>query len=134
MIDVYGPFKDGDCSEKIFENSRVDYCGVLPPEKVLPTLSQYDVLLLPSFHPGEGYPGIVIEAFSLGLPVIATNWQAIPEIVQDGENGLLVSPQRLRKSHTCNQCLLMRKSFRSCLTGLKKASNNSIVIRLTLNF
>ena len=50
----------------------------------------YDVLILPTYHEGEGYPGIILEAFSLGLPVISTNWNSIPEIVKHNENGLLV--------------------------------------------
>ena len=47
-------------------------------------------LLFPSYYPGEGYPGVVIEALQLGLPVIATNWKALPEIVIDQQNGLII--------------------------------------------
>jgi glycosyltransferase involved in cell wall biosynthesis len=63
----------------------------LPFEKVQQTLSKYDVLLLPTFYAGEGYPGAIIEAYSCGIPVIATAWRSIPEIVHKN-SGILIPP------------------------------------------
>ena len=92
-IDIYGPIQDKKYSIEYFQERGVNYKGSLTPKNVIRTLSIYDVLLLPSFHPGEGYPGIIIEAYSLGIPCISTQWQAIPEIVDDKETGLLVEPK-----------------------------------------
>ena len=74
-VTIYGPILDPQ-----YENIKKEHCyhGVLAPKDVSNALSKYDVLLLPTFHPGEGYPGIIIEAFSEGLPVISTEWLAIP--------------------------------------------------------
>jgi glycosyltransferase involved in cell wall biosynthesis len=41
----------------------------------------------------DGLPNVVVEALSQGLPVVATRVAAIPEIVVDGENGRLVTPE-----------------------------------------
>lgn len=49
-----------------------------------------DVYLLPSL--AEGYGMSVVEAMSFGLPVIASRISALPELVADGESGLLVPP------------------------------------------
>lgn len=53
--------------------------------------SNADVYILPSYV--EGLPVSVLEAMSYGLPVIATNVGGIPEIVKNGENGYLLTPQ-----------------------------------------
>jgi glycosyltransferase involved in cell wall biosynthesis len=89
-VDVYGPLQAGiDTSE--FTGS-IRYCGEVPSEQVARLLSQYDALLLPTHYSGEGYPGVILEAFAAGLPVIASRWQAIPEIVTD-ENGISIEPR-----------------------------------------
>lgn len=49
-----------------------------------------DVYVLPSL--AEGYGMSVVEAMSFGLPVIATAISALPELVHEGETGLLVPP------------------------------------------
>ncbi|MDJ0786640.1 MAG: glycosyltransferase family 4 protein [Myxococcota bacterium] len=92
-VDVYGPFREG-MDESVFEGQeRVVYHGPLSADAVQPMLAEHDVLLLPTYHFGEGYPGILLEAYSVGIPVIASRWRAIPEIVEDGVSGLLVEPR-----------------------------------------
>ena len=71
------------------------YRGQLANERVREVLATYDVLLLPTFYGGEGYPGIIVESYSIGKPVIATDWNAISEIVRDGVTGLLIQPQKV---------------------------------------
>lgn len=54
-------------------------------------MSQLDFVVLSSLW--EGLPLTPIEAFSVGKPVVATNVDGTPEIVQDRKNGLLVMPK-----------------------------------------
>lgn len=92
QVDIYGPLS-GDFTERDFAGLRkVRYCGVLEPEKVSSTLQRYDVLLLPTYYGNEGYPGVILEAYSAGLPVITTKCGAIPEIV-DETSGILIDPR-----------------------------------------
>ena len=53
-------------------------------------LSAFDLFILPSKK--EGMPYAILEAGYLGLPVIASNVGGIPEIIEDGESGLLIEP------------------------------------------
>lgn len=91
-LHIYGPITQFKYRQQFRKNKPI-YRGLLKPQDILPTLSNYDVLVLPTYYEGEGYPGVIIEAFSLGLPVITTRWKAIPELVKDGETGLLISPR-----------------------------------------
>lgn len=90
IMDMYGPLDTKVYDEDEFKNTHYSYKGVLKPSEVVDVLSNYDVLVLPTFYKGEGYPGIFIEAMSLGKPIISTNWNALDEIVIDDYNGKLI--------------------------------------------
>jgi len=87
-IDAYGTFWD-DMTEGDFKGTRVRYCGALEPENVMPTMAGYDALVLPTLYDSEGYPGVILEAYGAGIPVIASRVGGIPEIV-DETSGILI--------------------------------------------
>lgn len=78
--------------EEITTLNNAQYKGVLDWREMIPTLTSYDLLILPSFYHAEGHPGVLIEAMMAGIPVIASDFRSIPELIKDGENGLLVQP------------------------------------------
>lgn len=90
LIHIFGPLDARFYNTDNLTLSNVKYMGVLSPQSVTKTLQNYDVLLLPSFHDGEGYPGIFIEAMSVGKPIISTDWNSLDELVEDGFNGVLI--------------------------------------------
>jgi len=71
-------------------DSFVSYLGSVRGETKWKVLSEADLFVLPSYYPWEGQPISVIEALAFGLPVIATRYRGIPELVVEGYNGILV--------------------------------------------
>lgn len=102
--DFYGPIVDRDREaflSVISKSEYLSYEGVADPDRIGETIRGYDMLLLPTFHRGEGYPAVILEAFAAGVPVVTTRWRSIPEIVEDGVTGILVeirSPTELREA------------------------------------
>jgi len=68
----------------------VRFLGAQPRERVLELLRAADGAVLTSDW--ENFPHTVVEALAVGTPVVATAVGGVPEVVHDGENGLLVPP------------------------------------------
>jgi glycosyltransferase involved in cell wall biosynthesis len=71
-------------------NGRVSFLGPQRRERVLELFRAADALLLTSSW--ENFPHTVVEALAVGTPVLATVAGGVGEVVEDGRNGLLVSP------------------------------------------
>lgn len=124
-VKLYGRlFADVDLS-RIEVTDRIKYYGELEPEQVVEVLKQTDVVLLPSWYDGEGYPGTIIEAFAYGRPSIATNWKFIPEIATNGVNALLVEPKNAATlALAMEEVLEDRDLLASLAAGARKSAYN----------
>jgi glycosyltransferase involved in cell wall biosynthesis len=71
-------------------DGRVRFLGSGDRNTVLSVFRAADASLLASSW--ENFPHTVVEALAVGTPVIATAVGGVPEVVHDGENGLLVPP------------------------------------------
>ena len=82
-----------DFMKKLYESAKaisdkVIFTGFVPPDKINEIYWASDVLVVPSRM--ETFGHVYAEAGASGLPVVATKAGAIPEIVADGETGLLM--------------------------------------------
>jgi len=71
-------------------DGRVRFLGSVSRQVVLRLFRAGDASVLPSAW--ENFPHTVVEALAVGCPVIATAVGGVPEVVRDGQNGLLVAP------------------------------------------
>jgi glycosyltransferase involved in cell wall biosynthesis len=69
---------------------RVYFAGERSKQETDALMAACDVFVLNSSY--EGFPHVVLEAMSAGLPVVATAVGGTPELVREGENGLLIAP------------------------------------------
>lgn len=78
-------------------DGRVSLVGALDRDAVRDTVGRADALVAPSVPTRrgqrEGIPVVLMEAMSLGLPVVASDISGIPELVDDRVTGLLVPPR-----------------------------------------
>lgn len=79
-----------DLTKKLEITDRVEFLGWVNKEKKLELLAKTDVVVLPSY--AEGLPMSILEAMSLGLPVITTPVGAVEDAVTHNVHGLLVEP------------------------------------------
>jgi len=71
----------------------VEFPGWLPHAEVPRKLAEAHATVLPSYMPGETFPLTLLEGMAVGLPAIGTRWFGIPDIISEGETGLVVPPR-----------------------------------------
>jgi glycosyltransferase involved in cell wall biosynthesis len=70
----------------------VEFAGRVPfGQQLFEAYRSASVYVLPSW--AEGTPRAIVEAMAFGLPVVATTVGGIPDVIEDGQNGLLVPPR-----------------------------------------
>jgi glycosyltransferase involved in cell wall biosynthesis len=114
--------------------NRLSIPGWLGEAKRTELLANSDMLVLPSH--AENLPMVIIEAFSHGLAVIATPVGAVPEVITDGFNGILVPPGDDTALARAIERMLLNQSLRESLgsaarrTHLERFEFNNYISRL----
>ncbi|MCM1142528.1 MAG: glycosyltransferase [Muribaculum sp.] len=93
-IDFYGPIEHGyrdHFMSEIETLCNVEYKGFIDLRNAenYNIVAQYNAMLFPTFWHGEGCPGIIIDAYMCGLPVLASEWNLNADYVNDRKTGLL---------------------------------------------
>lgn len=89
---LYGAVRDRAQTAGLREDLEMP--GAMPQERVKALLDTADTFVLPCVvaksGDRDGIPVALMEAMALGVPVVSTNVSGIPELIRNGENGLLV--------------------------------------------
>lgn len=115
-----------EARQKVQSLELTDYChfeGWAKSKAKMKLLAKADIYVLPSYF--EGYPNSLLEAMASGLAVVSTPVGAIPEIIQSGENGYLVTPGDVAQLAQTLQQLIQDESLRKAL-GQKAQQDVSV--------
>jgi glycosyltransferase involved in cell wall biosynthesis len=85
-----GPL-EGPIRDRASSLSNVDVLGRKSRDRVLELMKEAAVLIMPSIW-YEGLPMTIVEAFSVGLPVVASNLGAMSTLIEHGKTGLHFEP------------------------------------------
>lgn len=86
-------------------NEYVIFHGKVKNNEVYRYYNSSDILILPSIVDKngyqEGFPVVLLEAIAAGLPIIATNIAGVKEVINNGENGIIIdekNPEQIGKA------------------------------------
>ncbi len=75
---------------------RVEFVGELPPQQVHRLYQEADVFVLASVVAADGdrdgLPTVLLEALAMGIPTVASDMSAIPELIEHQKTGLVAQP------------------------------------------
>lgn len=116
IVDFYGPFEtkyEPEFRKKISNIKNISYNGFLDlrDQKNYDHLAKYDAMLFPTYWHGEGFPGIIIDAFISGLPVIATDWSLNADIIEDGKTGVILKNNNINALADAMATLIEKQDF-----------------------
>ena len=134
-IDIFGEGKDLPAAKQLASNlgiaANINWCGwVADPWKAI---KQADCLLLCSKY--EGFPMVVVEAISRGLPVISTDCPTGPRDIINQANGIL-TPMKDQAAFVaaCKKVYQNRRKIdrRQVQTTIKRFDTKTYIKRLQL--
>lgn len=112
MIGGAGPLRESleDLANSCGLLNRVEFPGRIPWDQVGEFLSRGDIFVLPSVKDEhgnlDGLPTVLLEAMACGLPVVASDIGGVNLVVEDGENGLLVTSNDVQSHSAALERLL----------------------------
>jgi len=103
---------------------QVEYLGLVRDREKEELLCGSDILVLPSYS--ESFPMVVLEAMSHGCAVIATSVGALPEMIADGSEGILIPPGDHRALSSALRSLLSDAERRTELGEAARAKVDAL--------
>lgn len=107
-----GDHKSGllSLSKALGVEDRIIWLGAIPHEELPRYLSLASVFVQPSIS--ESFGISICEAMAMGIPVVASRSGGVPEVVEDGVNGFLVTPGDIKKVAESIDILLADSNMR----------------------
>lgn len=101
------------CAKKYNVEENVKFMGSFPHDEIFNLLSEMDLYIQPSLQ--EGLPRAMIEAMSVGMPIIGSNAGGIPELID-------------------KECIFKKKNVKEIVSMIKKINNNFLITQSQKNY
>ena len=137
-LDFYGPIdKEIECKfiNEVNTVENIEYKGVFDSinQDVYKKLNEYHVLVLPTYHKGEGVPGILVESKIAAIPSIVSNINYNKETINHMIDGIVLNentPIELAKSI---EFMISNNSVRNKLAENSKLDSERFLINKYIN-
>ncbi len=101
-------------------------------------LAKYHYMLFPTFWYGEGFPGVIIDSYISGVPIIASDWSLNSEYIINGYTGIIVKSKDKDSLLDAMRNAILRKYdvmtlSNNCQTEAMKYSIDNLDINKLLN-
>lgn len=139
QLDIYGRVDDvyKETFEALMNDAPpyIQYKGQVPYEKSVEAIKEYYALLFPTYWHGEGFPGTIVDAFSAGLPVIATDWSCNGEIIENEVNGILYPSDQFPDLLSCISWAIsnpidVQRMSQNCLVDARKYTPDKYIKKI----
>jgi glycosyltransferase involved in cell wall biosynthesis len=110
---------EGEEAERLAREAAGTVTFLGPRDDIPRLMAAFDILVVPSLNEGMGR--VILEAGAAGTPVVATRVGGIPDIVDDGETGLLVPPRSAAELATAVQRLVHSPERRRLMGATARA-------------
>lgn len=93
FLDIYGKI-DGEIEESFMrmiekDKAFVKYKGVASPDESSSILKDYYMMVFPTKFSGEGFPGVILDAFAAGIPILSSHFRFYDDLLKDHYNSLV---------------------------------------------
>lgn len=116
-----------ELSKKLDLDENIEFLGFVDESLKSLYFKSSDIFCLPSTTMSEAFGIVNLEAMASGIPIVSSNFGGIPDIVKEGENGLLAEPGDVEGLADALIYLLKNEDIRKKMgdDGLKKVERYS---------
>ena len=117
-LDVYGLIED-TAKERFLELIKkhkkfVQYKGVVEAEKASNYIKDYYMMVFPTKDVGEGFPGVILDAFAAGVPLLVSRFSSFYAILHDGRDCISFSFENYDEMYS-QMCYVLTNTDKICL-------------------
>ena len=137
-LDIYGEIDNEQWFKELMLNQpkNISYKGTIKQEESCIILKKYFALLFPTYYKGECFAGTIIDAFTAGIPVFASDWHDNKNIIKDNITGRIYKAKSVQSIIDILLCayekpIIINEMRKKCIIESQKYKPENIIQILT---